>query len=154
MSAEPPALGVLFARLLCDMMIPAECSAAIRAQGDDVAEARTFPVEIQQDDETILQTVTQQRRVSITRNYSDPQSNFCLLHEAWRAPGKQHGGIILNTTVLVLCIRTEGASAYPLRHGVTGAWHAPQKCFTILSNCVGTLKPLLEAHPADLTRRI
>jgi hypothetical protein len=43
MSAEPPARETLFARLLCDVMIPAEFSAAIRAQGYDVAEARTFP---------------------------------------------------------------------------------------------------------------
>src|SRR5262249_51795503 len=73
---------------------PAEFSAAIRAQGYDVAEARTFPVEIQQDDQTILQAAAQQRRVVITCNY-DPQSNFCLIHAAWRAQGQQHAGIIL-----------------------------------------------------------
>ena len=95
MSAEPAARETLFARLLCDVMIPAEFSAAIRAQGYDVAEARTFPVESQQDDNAILQTAAQQQRVVITCNYSDPQSNFCLLHEAWHAQGKQHAGIIL-----------------------------------------------------------
>ena len=95
MSAEPPACETLFARLLCDVMIPAECSAAIRAQGYDVAEARTFPLEIQQDDQVILQAAAQQRRVVITCNYSDPQSNFCLIHEAWRAQGKKHAGIML-----------------------------------------------------------
>ena len=95
MSAEPPAPETLFARLLCDVMIPAEFSAAIRAQGYDVAEARTFPVEIQQDDHAILRAAAQQQRVVITCNYSDPQSNCCRLHEAWRAHGKQHAGILL-----------------------------------------------------------
>jgi hypothetical protein len=95
MSEEPPALETLFARLLCDVMIPAEFSAAIRAQGYDVAEARTLPLEIRQDDQAILQAAVQQRRVVITCNYSDPHSNFCLMHEAWRAQGKQHAGIIL-----------------------------------------------------------
>jgi hypothetical protein len=95
MSAEPAARETLFARLLCDVMIPAEFSAAIRAQGYDVAEARTFPVDIQQEDSAILQTAAQQQRVVITCNYSDPQSNFCRLHEAWHAQGKQHAGIIL-----------------------------------------------------------
>jgi hypothetical protein len=47
MSEETPARETLFARLLCDVMIPAELSAAIRAQGYDVAEARALPVEIQ-----------------------------------------------------------------------------------------------------------
>jgi hypothetical protein len=70
MSAEPSARATLFARLLCDVMIPAEFSAAIRAQGYDVAEARTLPVAIQQDDEAILQNAAQQQRVVITRNYS------------------------------------------------------------------------------------
>ena len=95
MSTAPPARETLFARLLCDVMIPAEFSAAIHAQGYDVAEARTFPLEIQQDDQAILQAAAQQRRVVITCNYSDPQSNFCLIHEAWRAQGKKHAGIIL-----------------------------------------------------------
>lgn len=95
MSAATPAHETLFAQLLCDVMIPAEFSAAIRAQGYDVAEARTLPLEIQQDDQAILQAAAQQRRVVITCNYSDPQSNFCLMHEAWRVQGKKHAGIIL-----------------------------------------------------------
>ena len=95
MSAATSVTETLFARLLCDVMIPAEFSAALRAQGYDVAEARTFPLEIQQDDQAILQAAAQQRRVVITCNYSDPQSNFCLMHAAWRAPGKTHAGIIL-----------------------------------------------------------
>jgi hypothetical protein len=95
MSAATPTLETLFAQVLCDVMIPAEFSAAIRVQGYDVAEARTFPSEIQQDDQAILQAAAQQRRVVITCNYSDSQSNFCLLHEAWHAQGKQHAGIIL-----------------------------------------------------------
>jgi len=59
MSAEPPSPETLFARLLCDVMIPAEFSAAIRAHGYDVAEVRTVPVEIQQDDEAILRAAAQ-----------------------------------------------------------------------------------------------
>jgi len=55
MSVATPARETLFAQLLCDVMIPAEFSAAIRAQGYDVAEARAFPLEIQQDDQAILQ---------------------------------------------------------------------------------------------------
>jgi hypothetical protein len=43
MSEEIPSREALFARLLCDVMIPAEFSAAIRAQGYDVAEVRTLP---------------------------------------------------------------------------------------------------------------
>ena len=80
MSEETPSFETLFARLLCDVMIPAELSAAIRAQGYDVAEARALPVEIQQDDHAILWAAAQQRRVVVTCNYSDPQSNFCLIH--------------------------------------------------------------------------
>lgn len=95
MSEGTASLETLFARLLCDVMIPAEFSAAIRAQGYDVAEARTFPLEIQQDDYAILRAAVQQRRVVITCNYSDPQSNFCLIHEAWRTQGEKHAGIIL-----------------------------------------------------------
>lgn len=95
MSAETPALETLFARLLCDVMIPAELSAAIRTQGYDVAEARTLPLEMQQDDHAILRAAAQQRRVVVTCNYGDPQSNFCLMHEAWRTQGKKHAGIIL-----------------------------------------------------------
>jgi hypothetical protein len=33
--------------------------------------------------------------VVVTCNYSDPASNFCLIHDEWRAQGKQHAGIIL-----------------------------------------------------------
>jgi hypothetical protein len=64
MSEGTPARETLFARLLCDVMIPAEFSAAIRAQGYDVAEARVLPVEIQQDDHAILRAAAQQRRVN------------------------------------------------------------------------------------------
>lgn len=95
MSEEPPSLETLFARLLCDVMIPAELSAAIRAQGYEVAEARALPVEIQQDDHAILQAAAQQQRVVVTCNYSDPQSNFSLIHEEWHSQGKRHAGIIL-----------------------------------------------------------
>jgi hypothetical protein len=56
MSAEVGPQTTLFARLLCDVMIPAEFSAAVRAQGYDVAEVRLLAVEIQQDDYAILQT--------------------------------------------------------------------------------------------------
>ena len=95
MSEEPPSLETLFARLLCDVMIPADLSAAIRAQGYDVAEARALPVEIQQDDHAILRAAAQQQRVVVTCNYSDPQSNFCLIHEEWHSQGKRHAGVIL-----------------------------------------------------------
>jgi hypothetical protein len=95
MTAESSASVTLFARLLCDVMIPVEIAAAIRAQGYDVMEARTLPVEMQQDDDAILGEAAQQRRVVMTCNYSDPQSNFCLIHAEWRAQGKDHGGIIL-----------------------------------------------------------
>ena len=37
---------MLFAHLLCDVMIPAEIAMAIRSQGYEVVEARTLPVEI------------------------------------------------------------------------------------------------------------
>jgi hypothetical protein len=95
MSKRSLASEVLFARLLCDVMIPAELSAALRAQGYDVAEARTLPLEIQQDDYAILAEAAHQQRVVITCNYSDPHSNFCLIHGEWRAQGKEHAGIIL-----------------------------------------------------------
>ena len=84
----------LFARLLCDVMVPAEISAAVRARGYDVAEARALAIEIQQDDWAILAEAARQRRVVVTCNYSDPNSNFCLIHERWRAAGKEHAGII------------------------------------------------------------
>jgi len=85
----------LFAQLLSDIMIPAQFSEAIRAQGYDVLEARELPTEIQRDDWAILAEAAQQQRVVITCNYSDPQSNFCLIHEEWQAQGKEHAGIIL-----------------------------------------------------------
>lgn len=85
----------LFARLLCDIMIPAGLSEALRLQGYDVVEARSLPIEMQQDDWAILAEATQQQRVVVTCNYSDPASNFCLIHEEWQAQGKQHAGIIL-----------------------------------------------------------
>lgn len=95
MNAELPSSGTLFARLLCDIMIPAELSAAIRAQGYEVIEARALPVKVQQDDRAILAEAARQRSVVITCNYSDPQSNFCLIHEEWRSRGKSHSGIVL-----------------------------------------------------------
>ena len=68
---------------------------AIRSLGYDVAEARALPAEVQQDDRAILVEAARERRVVVTCNYSDPQSNFCLIHEEWRAQGKDHAGIIL-----------------------------------------------------------
>jgi hypothetical protein len=85
----------LFARLLCDVMIPAELAEAIRAQGYDVAEARMLPLEVQQDDEALLEEAAGQVRAVVTCNYCDPQSNFCVIHEQWLAQGKGHAGIIL-----------------------------------------------------------
>jgi hypothetical protein len=46
MTEESSPSDTLFARLLCDVMIPAEVAMAIRTQGYDVAEARTLPAEI------------------------------------------------------------------------------------------------------------
>ena len=57
-------------------MIPAEISAAIRAHGYDVIEARALPVAVQQDDRAILAEAARLRCVVVTCNYSDPQSNF------------------------------------------------------------------------------
>jgi predicted nuclease of predicted toxin-antitoxin system len=87
--------ATLFAQLLCDIMIPAELAAAIRRQGYDVSEARDLPPEIQQDDWAILAEAAATARVVVTCNYSDPSSNFCLIHEEWQAQGKPHAGIIL-----------------------------------------------------------
>lgn len=97
MSEDAPSSlnDTLFARLLCDVMIPAELAEAVRAQGYDVAEARTLPLEVQQDDRALLEEAAQQRRAVVTCNYSDPQSNFCLIHEEWQKQGKEHAGIIL-----------------------------------------------------------
>jgi hypothetical protein len=85
----------LFARMLCDVMIPAEFSEAIRLQGYDVLEARHLPIEVQQDDWAILAEAAQQQRAVVTCNYSDPASNFCLIHEEWQHRGEEHAGIIL-----------------------------------------------------------
>jgi hypothetical protein len=76
-------------------MIPAELSAAIRAQGYEVIEARALAVKVQQDDRAILAEAARQRSIVVTCNYSDPQSNFCLIHEEWRSQGKSHSGIVL-----------------------------------------------------------
>jgi hypothetical protein len=85
----------LFARLLCDVMIPAELAEALRAQGYDIAEAQMLPLEIQQDADALLEAATRHLRAVVTCNYSDPQSNFCVIHEQWQSQGKQHAGIIL-----------------------------------------------------------
>jgi len=85
----------LFARLLCDLMIPAELSAALRTQGYDVSEARDLAPAIQQDDWAILAEAVRTGRVVVPCNDSDPASNFCLIHADWQAQGKQHAGIIL-----------------------------------------------------------
>jgi predicted nuclease of predicted toxin-antitoxin system len=95
MKSEPVPAGTLFARLFSDIMIPPQFSAAIRAQGYDVAEVRTLPREIQRDDRTILAEAARQKRAVITCNYSDRGSNFCLIHEEWRGKNKAHFGIIL-----------------------------------------------------------
>src|SRR5215469_16988495 len=95
MNAEQVPPGTLFARLLTDIMIPSQFSAAIRAQGYDVAEVRAMLSEIQQDDRAILTEATRQKRAVITCNYSDRSSNFCLIHEEWRGKKKVHFGIIL-----------------------------------------------------------
>jgi hypothetical protein len=85
----------LFVRLLCDVMIPAELSEALRAQGYDVAEARLLPPEVQQNDDALLAVARKEGRTIVTCNYSDPQSNFCIIHTEWRSQGKEHAGIIL-----------------------------------------------------------
>src|SRR5262245_9661342 len=85
----------LFASLLCDIMIPAELSDAIRLQGYNVLEARELPIEVQQDDWAILAEASRQQRAVVTCNYSDPAGNFCLIHEEWLRQNKEHAGIIL-----------------------------------------------------------
>ena len=79
MSTDARRDELLFARLLCDAMIPAELSEALRAQGYDVAEARLLPMEVQQDDDALLKEATRQERTVVTCNYSDPRSNFCVM---------------------------------------------------------------------------
>jgi len=95
MTKEARPEEALFIRLLCDVMIPAELAEALRAQGYDVAEARLLPLEVQQDDEALLEEAARQERAVVTCNYSDPRSNFCVIHEQWQAQGKEHAGIIL-----------------------------------------------------------
>lgn len=95
MSKDARPEEALFARLLCDVMIPAELSEALRAQGYDVTEARLLPVEVQQDDHALLAEAARQGRAVVTCNYSDPQSNFCIIHEEWRSRDKEHAGILL-----------------------------------------------------------
>jgi len=95
MSKDPRHGDALFARLLCDVMIPAELSEALRAQGYDVAEARLLSPKVQQDDDALLEQAARQGRAVLTCNYSDPQSNFCIIHQEWRSQGKEHAGIIL-----------------------------------------------------------
>jgi hypothetical protein len=95
MSQDAQTNDRLFARLLCDVMIPAELAGALRAQGYNVAEARLLPPEVQQDDNALLEEASSQERVVLTCNYSDPNSNFCVIHELWQSQGKGHAGIIL-----------------------------------------------------------
>ncbi|MCW5970241.1 MAG: DUF5615 family PIN-like protein [Blastocatellales bacterium] len=57
-----------FARLLCDIMIPAELSEAIRLQGYDVLEARQLPFEVQQDDRAILTEAARRMCAVVTCN--------------------------------------------------------------------------------------
>ena len=76
-------------------MIPPQFSAAIRARRYDVVEVRTLQKEIQRDDRAILQEAARQKRAVITCNYSDPKSNFCLIHKDWRSKKRTHFGIIL-----------------------------------------------------------
>lgn len=76
MSRGTPLNDTLFARLLFDVMVPAELAQAIRAQGYAVAEARALPLDMQQDDRALLEEAARQRRVLVTCNYSDPQSTF------------------------------------------------------------------------------
>jgi uncharacterized protein with PIN domain len=85
----------LFVRLLCDVMIPGELAEALRTQGYDAAEGRLLPLDVQQDDEALLEEAARQERAVLTCNYSDPRSNFCVLHEQWQSRGKEHAGIIL-----------------------------------------------------------
>jgi hypothetical protein len=52
-------------------------------------------MEVQQDDDALLKEATRQERTVVTCNYSDPRSNFCVIHERWRSQGKEHAGILL-----------------------------------------------------------
>jgi len=81
---------------MMDIMIPPEISEALRSQGYDVLEARELPPEIYQDDRLLLEEATKQGRVLVTCNYSDPQSNFIIIHEEWQREGKEHQGLFLS----------------------------------------------------------
>ena len=70
-----------------DIMIPPEISEALKSQGYDVLEARELPSEIYQDDRLLLEEAARQGRVLVTCNYSDPQSNFIIIHEEWQREG-------------------------------------------------------------------
>jgi hypothetical protein len=88
MTEESSPAALLFARLLCDVMIPAEISMAIRVHGYEVVEARTLPVEIQQDDRAILTEATRQQCVVLTCNYSAPRATFvCSIQRVARRAG-------------------------------------------------------------------
>ncbi len=52
-------------------------------------------MEVQQDDDALLKEAARQERAVVTCNYSDPRSNFCVIHERWQWQGKEHAGIIL-----------------------------------------------------------
>lgn len=85
----------LFAKLLFDCMFSAALAQSVREQGFDVAEARHFPLKVQQDDYALLEKAAEERRVMITCNYRDRNSNFCVIHKEWLNSGRTHFGIIL-----------------------------------------------------------
>ena len=85
----------LFAKLLFDCMFSAALAQSVRAQGFDVAEARHFPIKVQQDDYALLEKAVDERRAIITCNYRDRNSNFCVIHKEWLNSGRTHFGIIL-----------------------------------------------------------
>src|SRR2546427_13085311 len=70
MNPESVPPGMLFPKLLCDIMIPPQFSAAVRSQRYAVVEVRTLPMEIQRDDRAILQEAARHKRAVITCNYS------------------------------------------------------------------------------------
>jgi hypothetical protein len=79
MSTDARRDELLFARLLCDVMIPAELSEALRAQGYDVAEARLLPMELQQDDDAHL------RGPNKTWSVGDQETNACTCYQTTNA---------------------------------------------------------------------
>ena len=85
----------LFARLLFDIMLPADLAESLRIHGYDVAEARALPLEVQRDDGALLIEAAGLQRLVVTCNYHDPHSNFCSLHEEWQAQSMEHSGILL-----------------------------------------------------------